>query len=95
MAIRDADVPLTDISPDARRRRPDCSHLNTVSLGRTDPAVYVIEDAHWIDEVSESMLTDLAATVFRMRATMLITGRPEYGARYRGLPGPKVLRWHR
>ena len=77
LGIRDADVPLTDISPDARRRRLIVL-INTVSLGRTDPAVYVIEDAHWIDEVSESMLTDLAATVFRMRATMLITYRPEY-----------------
>ena len=30
--------------------------LNSASLARTAPAVYVIEDAHWIDEASESML---------------------------------------
>jgi hypothetical protein len=25
---------------------------------RTEPVLYVIEDAHWIDEASESMLAD-------------------------------------
>ena len=30
--------------------------INTVSLTRTQPALYLIEDVHWIDPVSESML---------------------------------------
>jgi adenylate cyclase len=77
LGIRDTDMPLPDISPDARRRRL-IELINTVSLGRSNPAVYVIEDAHWIDGVSESMLTDFAAAVLQMRATMLITYRPEY-----------------
>ena len=77
LGIRDTDMPLPEISPDARRRRL-IELINTVSLGRSNPAVYVIEDAHWIDGVSESMLTDFAAAVLHMRATMLITYRPEY-----------------
>jgi predicted ATPase len=32
--------------------------VTLVSLARTDPVVYVIEDVHWIDEVSESMFAD-------------------------------------
>lgn len=77
LGIRDIDMPVPDISPDARRRRL-IQLINTVSLARPNPAVYVIEDAHWIDGVSESMLTDFVAAVLQMRATMLITYRPEY-----------------
>ena len=67
LGIRDTDIPLPDISPDARRRRL-IELIDTVSLGRPNPAVYVIEDAHWIDGVSESMLTDFAASRLQMRA---------------------------
>src|SRR6516162_7591060 len=55
LGIRDGAVALPDIAPDARRRRLTAL-LNAASLARAQPAVYVIEDVHWIDEVSESML---------------------------------------
>ena len=45
------------IDPDARRRRLTAL-INTASLARTEPALFIIEDAHWIDAVSESMLAD-------------------------------------
>lgn len=78
LGIRDTDIPLPDISPDARRRRL-IELIKTVSVARPNPAVYVIEDAHWLDSVSESMLTDFAAAIpLQMRAMMLITYRPEY-----------------
>ena len=48
---------LPPIDPDARRRRLTAL-VNAASLARETPAVYVVEDAHWIDEVSESMLTE-------------------------------------
>ena len=57
LGIRDPDVALPNIDPDARRRRLTAL-INSMSLARTAPAVYIIEDAHWIDEVSESMLAD-------------------------------------
>jgi adenylate cyclase len=37
--------------------------VNAASLARQAPAVYVVEDVHWIDEVSESMLTDFVAVM--------------------------------
>ena len=52
LGIRDPDAALPNIDPDARRRRITAL-INSVSLARTDPVVYVIEDVHWIDEVSE------------------------------------------
>jgi predicted ATPase len=55
LGIADPDVPLPQIDPDARRRQLTAL-INTASLARTEPALYIIEDAHWIDPVSESML---------------------------------------
>jgi predicted ATPase len=53
LGIADPEVELPKIDPDARRRRLTAL-VNAASLARETPAVYVIEDAHWIDEVSES-----------------------------------------
>src|SRR4029079_15704756 len=53
LGIADPEAVLPRIDPDARRRRLTAL-VNAASLARERPAVYVIEDAHWIDEVSES-----------------------------------------
>jgi len=78
LGIGDPNVALPQIDPDARRRRLT-SLLNAASLARTTPVVYVIEDAHWIDEVSESMLAGFLSLVPRTPSLMLVTYRPEYG----------------
>ena len=59
LGIRDPDAALPNIDPDARRRRLTAL-INSVSLARSDPVVYVIEDVHWIDAVSESMFADFS-----------------------------------
>ena len=69
--------PSDDIDPDARRRRLS-TLLDAALLARPDPAVYVIDDAQWIDGVSESMLAEFIAAVPRTHALVLITHRPEY-----------------
>jgi adenylate cyclase len=85
LGVRDVDVALPDIDPDARRRRLSAL-LNTAAVARTTPTIYVLEDAHWIDEVSESMIAELAALVARTRSLMLITYRPEYRGALDRLP---------
>jgi len=35
--------------------------INAASLARREPAMFIIEDAHWIDEVSESMMVEILA----------------------------------
>ena len=77
LGIADPDVPLPQIDPDARRRRLTAL-INTASLARTEPALYIIEDAHWIDAVSESMLADFLTVIPRTPSMVLITSRPEY-----------------
>ena len=51
------------------------------SLAREAPAVYVVEDAHWIDEVSESMLADFLTVIPQTPSLALVTYRPEYRGR--------------
>ena len=77
LGIRDPDTPSPKIDPDARRRRLTAL-INAAQLARTQPAVYIIDDAHWIDEVSEAMLADFIAVIPRTRSMVLITYRPEY-----------------
>jgi class 3 adenylate cyclase len=78
LGIADPDVSLPAIDPDARRRRLTAM-INTVSLARAKPALFVIEDAHWIDGVSESMVADLLTVIPRTPLMVLITARTEYG----------------
>jgi hypothetical protein len=52
--------------------------INSVSLARTEPALFIIEDVHWIDAVSESMLADFLTVISRTPSMVLITSRPEY-----------------
>jgi adenylate cyclase len=77
LGIADPNTSLPSIDPDARRRRLTAL-VNTASLASQTPAVYVIEDAHWIDEVSESMLADFLTVVSQTPSLVLVTYRPEY-----------------
>ena len=62
LGIGDPDAAPPAITADARRRRL-AALLNAVALARTTPAQYVIEDVHWIDEVSEAMLAEFVTVV--------------------------------
>ncbi len=77
LGIADPELGLPTIDPDARRRRLTAL-VNAASLARHTPAVYVIEDAHWIDEVSESMLTEFLTVIPQTPSLVLVTYRPEY-----------------
>jgi class 3 adenylate cyclase len=77
LGIADPEVPLPAIDPDARRRRLTAL-INTASLARTEPALFIIEDAQWIDAVSESMLADFLTVIPQTKLMVLITSRPEY-----------------
>jgi len=77
LGIGDPNAPLPPIDPDARRRRLT-TLVNAASLTRETPAVYVVEDAHWIDEVSELMIADFLTVIPQTPSLVLVTYRPEY-----------------
>jgi class 3 adenylate cyclase len=90
LGIADPDVALPKIDPDARRRRLTAL-VNAASLARQVPAVYVIEDAHWIDEVSESMLTGFFTVIPQTPSLVLVTYRPEYRGALSQVAGAQTI----
>jgi class 3 adenylate cyclase len=90
LGIADPNVPLPQIDPDARRRRLTAM-INAAALARTEPALYVIEDAHWIDAVSESMLADFLTVIPRTPSMVLITSRPEYAGALTRVHGAQTI----
>ncbi len=77
LGIRDPADELPEIAPEARRRRLTAL-VNAATLARSIPAIYVVEDAHWVDLTSEALLADFLAVVPRTTSLVLITYRPEY-----------------
>ena len=90
LGIADSDAELPKIDPDARRRRLTAL-VNAASLAREAPAVYVVEDAHWIDEVSESMLAEFLTVIPHTPSLVLITYRPEYRGALSRAPGAQTI----
>src|SRR6202046_1415635 len=77
LGVADPKTPSPAIDPDARRRRLTAL-LNAALLARQTPAVYVVEDAHWIDKVSESLLAEFLTVIPQTPSLLLVTYRPEY-----------------
>jgi class 3 adenylate cyclase len=90
LGIADPEVELPKIDPDARRRRLTAL-VNAASLARQAPAVYVVEDLHWIDEVSESMLSDFVAVIPQTRSLVLFSYRPEYRGALSRIPDAQSI----
>ncbi|WP_445162692.1 ATP-binding protein [Mycobacterium sp. Dal123C01] len=90
LGIADPAVEAPDIEGDARRRRLTAL-VNAAWVSRHGSALYVIEDAHWIDEVSETMLADFLAVIRQTRSMMLITYRPEYEGALAAIPGAQTI----
>jgi adenylate cyclase len=90
LSIRDHSEALPAIAPDARRRRLTAL-VNDASLARREPAVWVVEDAHWIDEASESMLAEFLAVMPQTPSLVLITYRPEYRGQLARVSGAETI----
>jgi len=90
LGIADPEIAQATIDPDARRRRLTAL-VNAASLARETPAVYVIEDAHWIDEVSESMLTEFFTVIPQTPSLVLVTYRPEYQGALNRVTGAQII----
>ena len=90
LGIADPNAEPPKIDPDARRRRLTAL-VNAASLARATPALYVIEDAHWIDEVSDSTLAGFFTVIPQTPSLVLVTYRPEYRGALTQLPGAQTV----
>jgi class 3 adenylate cyclase len=90
LGIRDPDAELPQIDPAARRRRLTAL-INAMSLARTEPRLYILEDAHWIDAVSESLLAEFLKVIPKTPSMALITYRPHYHGALAQVPGAQTV----
>jgi len=87
LGVPDPERPVTQISPEARRRalgRIVCHLINAPR--RTHTVVLVIEDLHWIDEASEAMLAEMVAALAGTSTLAVVNFRPEYALEWEGSP---------
>ena len=90
LGIRDPDAELPPIDPAARRRRLT-TLINAVSLATSKPRLYILEDAHWIDAVSESLLAEFLKVIPKTPSMALITYRPYYRGALAQVPGAQTV----
>ncbi|MBS1691616.1 MAG: AAA family ATPase [Actinobacteria bacterium] len=90
LGIADPGATLPPIDPEARRRRLTAL-VNTATRARAEPALFIIEDAQWIDAVSEAMLVEFLGVVPSTPSMVLITSRPDYGGMLARLPAAQTI----
>ena len=90
LGIGDPAAAIPQIDPDARRRRL-AAVVKATALARTSPVVYIIEDAHWIDAVSESLLTEFLTVIPQTPSLVVITYRPEYEGALANAPRSQTI----
>jgi adenylate cyclase len=90
LGIRDSADALPDIAADARRRRLTAL-IKAAALARSTPRVFVIEDAHWIDPISEALLADFVTVVAQTHTLVVITYRPEYRGPLSGIAASQTV----
>jgi class 3 adenylate cyclase/tetratricopeptide (TPR) repeat protein len=79
LGVPDPDRPLPQLSAEARQRALQDVVCRLVRApNRRNPIVTVIEDLHWMDEGSESLLGELLNNVEGTETLVLVNFRPEY-----------------
>jgi adenylate cyclase len=83
MGFADGNAPPLQVSVDGRRRRL-VELMSQAVLARPARAVFVLEDAHWIDTPSDDVLAAFASTLSATTSIFVTTYRPEFdGALHR------------
>jgi class 3 adenylate cyclase/tetratricopeptide (TPR) repeat protein len=62
-----------------------------VRLGETEPALLVLEDAHWVDATTLELMTQLADSIGRARLLAVVTARPDFTPPWQTRPHSTLL----
>jgi class 3 adenylate cyclase/tetratricopeptide (TPR) repeat protein len=87
LGVPDPDRPLAQMSPEARARalgRVVCRLINAPTRRHT--VVLVVEDLHWLDEGSSTMLDEMINSVAGTPTLGVVNFRPEHSLDWRGSP---------
>jgi class 3 adenylate cyclase/tetratricopeptide (TPR) repeat protein len=76
-----------DLTPQQRRDRSiEALASQVLALSRQRPVLFTVEDAHWIDSMTESLIAELMARVTNAAVIVLITHRSDYEPPWTGHP---------
>ncbi|MCZ6522454.1 MAG: AAA family ATPase [Alphaproteobacteria bacterium] len=74
-----------ELTPQQHRDRTVEALLGQVlALSRQRPVLFVLEDAHWVDPTTETLIGEIMARVADAAVFMLITHRPDYAPPWTG-----------
>jgi class 3 adenylate cyclase/tetratricopeptide (TPR) repeat protein len=92
LGVPDPDRPLPQLSPEVRQRTLRGIVCRLVQApNRRDPIIIVVEDLHWMDEGSESLLGDLLDALEGTQTLALVNFRPEYEPSWTAPPGYREI----
>ncbi len=83
LGVPDPQRPAPALDP-AVRQRQLFTFVRRLIQARSarEPAVLLVDDAHWIDEASDAFFAEVADVVPGTRTTLLLNFRPEYSAEW-------------
>jgi len=68
-----------ELTPQQQRDRTiEALITQILNLSRTRPILFLLEDAHWIDPTTETLIGEIMARIAEAPVFMLITHRPDY-----------------
>ena len=84
--------PPADDDPQRRKERILTSLLDQLAdQARADPALVILEDAHWADPTTLDLFGRILLRLPEMRVLLIVTCRPEFRARWKGHPQVTAL----
>jgi class 3 adenylate cyclase/predicted ATPase len=90
------DERLSDLTPQALRGKTlDALEAHILRADRAGPALFLFEDAHWLDPTSAELLNRCVNRIGRRRMMLLVTARPEFEARWTRQPQVTLLTLNR
>jgi len=95
LGVPDPERPAAAMEPAVRQRQLFAFTRRLVQArSAREPAVLLLDDAHWIDEGSDAFVAQLADVVPGTRTMLLLNFRPEYGAEWMARPTYQQLPLH-
>ncbi len=87
LGVPDPERPLPQLSAEARHRALRGAVCRLVRApGRRETMVALVEDLHWMDEGSATLLGELISSVEGTQTLAIVNFRPEYDAEWAGAP---------
>jgi class 3 adenylate cyclase/tetratricopeptide (TPR) repeat protein len=92
LGIGDADQPPPNLDPKARYVRLRDFVGRLLKAAGRKPAVFIIEDLHWLDEASSEFVETLVDSVVGTRMVLVVNFRPSFAADWMNGPQYRELR---